>query len=60
MKRPILSVFTVSTLFCCFTLYAQDSIVTIIAKGNVLLMAPDKDSFSGMGVDKTIGESKGK
>lgn len=27
-ERSILSLFTLSILFCCFTLYAQDSIIT--------------------------------
>ena len=52
------SLFTISVLCSNYNLYAQDSIVTAIAKQNVSLFVPDNNSFTGIGWTNLIEKAK--
>lgn len=54
----IYSLLTSALLFNSSNLYAQDSIITGIAKRNVSLFTPDNNSFTGIGWANVIAKAK--
>ena len=59
MKKYFIVLFALINLFYVYTSFAQDSLITKLAKVNVLSFLPEGNSFSGLGWSKIMEMVKG-